>query len=204
MVADRNGQPMLTNEKKVYTFVSATKAYVSASLNSNPEKGSIWDVETEVDVAISGNKITVTTHPFEQTTVVEDYTITAINGSEFTANTKVTGTMDGNVIFEDDIVLRFEKVTADYSEAIIGLWECEGIYGGETFNDANGRLEFMADGTYNFYRKNDAGYWESVTTREFQDYFVDGTLVATRWKDQGEDELREWWEIESINGDDML
>ena len=47
------------------------------------------------------------------------------------------------------------------------------------------------------------GQWEAVTNREFQDYFVDGTLLATRWKNQGEEELREWWEIASIAGNEM-
>ena len=94
--------------------------------------------------------------------------------------------------------IRFEKLTRDYREAVLGLWECTELTGIETYNDANARLEFFADGTYKYWRKNTAGEWEAVTTREFQDYFVDGTLLATRWKNQGEDELREWWEIASI------
>lgn len=36
MVAARDGNPAPTNRKKVYTFVSATKAYVSASIADNP------------------------------------------------------------------------------------------------------------------------------------------------------------------------
>ena len=64
-------------------------------------------------------------------------------------------------------------------------------------------MEFFEDGTYKYYRKNDAGEWEEVTTREFQNYFVDGKLLATRWKNIGEDELREWWEIKSLKGDKM-
>ena len=35
---------------------------------------------------------------------------------------------------------------------------------------------------------------------EFSDYFVDGILLCTRWKNSGEGtvENREWWEITSI------
>ena len=34
------------------------------------------------------------------------------------------------------------------------------------------------------------------------DYFVDGTLLCTRWQDtKDSEELREWWEIESIKDD---
>ena len=108
------------------------------------------------------------------------------------------------MVYVVEDVLRFTKVNRNYKEAILGLWECKGLKGGETYNDANGRLEFFENGTYQYWRKNDAGEWEAVTTREFQDYFVDGTLLATRWKNQGEDELREWWEIESLSGNEMV
>ena len=39
MFADKNGNPMPTNEIMVITFVSATKAKISASLNAHPEAG---------------------------------------------------------------------------------------------------------------------------------------------------------------------
>ena len=99
--------------------------------------------------------------------------------------------------------VRLTKQTADYSAAILGLWECQELTGIETYNDANARLEFFDDGTYRYWRKNGEGQWEAVTNREFQNYFVDGTLLATRWKNQGEDELREWWEIASLGGGEM-
>ena len=204
MFADKNGNPMPTNEKMVITFVSATKAKISASLNAHPEAGTPWDEEIEADVNISGNKVNVSFHRNERHTAVHEYIITSINGSEFTANHKVTSTVDGEVVFFREDVVRYVKQTADYSEAILGLWECTGLTGIETYNDANARLEFLSDGTYRYYRKDDAGQWQAVTTREFQDYFVDGTLLATRWKNQGEDELREWWEIESLSGNEMV
>ena len=204
IVVDYNGQTLTTNEKTVYTFVSATKAYVSTAISTRPETGNHWQDKLESDVVISGNKITLTNHPNAQTTLVEEYVVTAINDREFTANHKVTITMDGNVIYEEDMVLRLEKVTADYRETVLGLWECTGLIGDETYNDGNDRLEFLADGTYRYYRMDDNNDWQAVTTREFQDYFVDGTMLATRWKNQGEDELREWWEIESLNGNEMV
>ena len=204
IVVDYNGQTLTTNEKTVYTFVSATKAYVSTAISTRPETGNHWQDKLESDVVISGNKITLTNHPNAQTTLVEEYIVTTINSREFTANHKVTITMDGNVMFEDDMVLRLLKVTADYRETVLGLWECKGLSGGETYNDGNDRLEFLADGTYRYYRMDDNNDWQAVTTREFQDYFVDGTMLATRWKNQGEDELREWWEIESLSDNEMV
>ena len=203
MTADRYGQPAPTNKKKVFNIVSTTKAYMSASLISLPEVGSYWIDVIENDVAISGNIVTLTNHPDEHRTVVEEYTVTAINDKEFTANRKMTIMSDGVEVVSEEGVFRYVKVAADYTAAILGLWECTELTGIETYNDANARLEFLADGTYRYYRKSDGGEWQAVTTREFQNYFVDGTLLATRWKNQGEDELREWWEVESLSGDQM-
>jgi hypothetical protein len=203
IVADMNGAPLPSNEKAVYTFVSATKATVSTSVNTHPERGTHWNDKLEADVVINGNKITLTNHPNEQITVVEEYTVTAISDTEFTANHKVIVTKNGK---EDSVehVLRLTKLAVDYSKAVLGLWECTGLTGIETYNDANARLEFLSDGTYRYYRKDDAGQWQAVTTRDFQDYFVDGTLLATRWQNKDEDELREWWEIASIDDEQMI
>ena len=203
IAADMNGQPAPTNEKKVITFVSATKCYMSASLSSRPVAGTQWLEQLETDVSIDGNKMTLTGHPKENTTTVDEYTITHINDNEFTANRKLTIKIDGNVVVYSEDSFRYVKVARDHSEAVLGLWECKGLKGGETFNDANGRLEFFEDGTYKYWRKNDAGEWEEVTTREFQEYFVDGGVLCTRGKNVDENELREWWEIKSLKGDKM-
>jgi len=196
MVSERGGQPALTNEKMVINFVSTTKAYVSASLGSRPEVGTHWIEKQEVAVAIDGNKMTVTMHPDEHTTTVEEYNVTAISNNELNANLKITITVDGNQVMNDVNTVCFTKVTADYSAAILGLWECQGITGGETNNDDNARLEFLADGTYNFYRRSDAGVW-SLVPRERNEYFVDGNLLCTRWQAEGEEMSYEWWEIAS-------
>jgi len=203
MPADIDGKPVLTDKKSVYTFVSATKAYMSVSTNPQQGEETVWNDQKELDVAISGNTMTLTNHSDEHTTMVEEFSFTAISGSEFTANHKLTVKVDGNVVLSNEGVIRFEKTTADYTADILGLWECTGLTGIETYNDANARLEFLADGTYRYYRQDDNGQWQAVTTREFQDYFVDGTLLATRWKNKGEDELREWWEIASLSGNQM-
>jgi hypothetical protein len=203
MDAYKDGQPATTNKKMVITFVSPTKAYICASLNVLHGVSTAWFDHIEADVAIDGDKVTVTSHPDEHKTLVHEYVIINIDGSQFKANHKVTSTVDGEVDFFKEDVVCYAKIKVDYSEAILGLWECKGLKGGETYNDGNDRLEFLSDGTYRFYHKDDAGQWQAVTTREFQDYFVDGTLLATRWKNIEENELREWWEIKSLKGDKM-
>ena len=204
MKSEQNGQPLPTDGKMVYTFVSPTKAYMSASIDASPEVGTHWITQLEADVTISGNKVSLITYSEEGATMVVDYIITAIDDTSFTANHKVTITLGGTVVYVVEDILRFEKVTVDYAPAIIGMWECTGLSGGETYNDANARLEFLDDGTYRYYQKNDGGQWEAVTTREFQEYFVDGYLINTRWKDVDGQESREWWEIESLSGDQMV
>ena len=195
ITADVDGQPAPTNNKMVITFVSTTKAHISASFNEH-QGAELWGNQLEAAVAIDGNKVTVTTQQDEHTTGVEEYTVTAISDNEFSANHKVTVTVDGTVVHTRQGTMRYTKVTADYSAAILGLWECQGITGGETFNDDNARLEFLADGTYNFYRRSDAGVWNLVP-RERNEYFVDGNLLCTRWQAAGEEMSYEWWEIAS-------
>lgn len=204
MFDEKNGELTPTNKKRVFTFVSPTKAYVSAAHGTHAGTILTGLEHLEADVAISGNKVTLTMQLGERTTMVDELNITAIDDTKFTAKLKVTVTVNGTVERSSESNIRLTKVKADYSEAILGLWVCTGITGGETYNDPNARLEFLADGTYRYYRQEEGGQWKAVHSREYEDYFVDGTLVATCWKNQGEAEQREWWEIASINGDDMV
>ena len=205
MVADLDGRPALTNEKMVTTFVSTTKAIASSSKVDFTEKDTKWNVYREDDVVIVGNKVTLTGHPSEKnTTLINEYTISSITNTELIGKWKHITIVDGEETVNTEYDIRLVKAADDYREEILGLWECEGLIGDETYNDGNDRLEFLSDGTYRYYRQDDNGQWQAVTTREFQDYFVDGTLLATRWKNKGEDELREWWEIESLSGNEMV
>ena len=201
MTADVDGQPSPTNEKKVYTVVSTTQAYLSASL-IRPGVPTVWADQMEAAVTIDGNKVTLTMHPDEHTTGVEEYTVTAISDNELSAILKLTVTIDGTVRISDEYTMRYVKVTADYNEAIFGFWECRGITGGETFNDDNARLQFLPDGSYNFYRKDDDGQWNLVP-RERNEYFVDGNFLCTRWQAAGEEMSYEWWEIATVTDGQM-
>lgn len=196
--ADVNGQPLPTNDKMVYTFVSTTKAYVSASLSHG---GGLWNDLTETAVAIDGNKVTLTYRTEEHTTTVEELTVTAINENEFSANQKVTVTEDGDVVFSWQGTMRFVK-TADYTTAILGTWQGHCTSEGSIFDDGQEhRWEYRADGSYVYYRQ-DGQAWVPYGD-DFAEYFVDGTLLCTRWRNSGEQtENREWWEI-IINGNRM-
>lgn len=205
IVSDKDGQPMLTNDKVVLNFVSASKAYVSVSINNNPEMGNVWIEVLENNVVIDGNKVTISGHPDEHTTVVEEYTVTAINDNEFTAILNATVTIDGTVVTSGEgSSFRFVKVNVDYSADIIGMWEglSTGDEGSEFDDGENHRWEYLLDGTFNYFHKvNDQ--WQ-ISDDDYADYFVAGNLLCTRWKNAGagNEEHREWWEI-TINGNTM-
>lgn len=97
----------------------------------------------------------------------------------------------------------YKRVTADYSEDIIGLWEVTEMTGEETYNDDNARLAFLADGTYRYYRKDDTGDWQLVSTRDVEEYFVDGDWLATRWQEKDGEKNYEWWDINEIKDGKM-
>ena len=97
----------------------------------------------------------------------------------------------------------YKRVTADYSEDIIGLWEVTEMTGEETYNDDNARLAFLADGTYKYYRKSDAGDWQLVSTREVEEYNLDGDWLATRWQEKDGEMNYEWWDINEIKDGKM-
>ena len=198
---EMGGRTMPTNQKVVYNFISTTECYFSASLNPILDADAQWVYMTEADVAINGNKVTITHHPNENETLLEEYTITSINDNEFTANQHFKVIVDGNTSFEADDVVRFSKVKVDYSADIFGMWEgrSTGTAGSEFDDGEEHRWEYMTDGTFNFFLKDADGLWQ-ISDDEYADYFVAGNLLCTRWKNAGEgnEEHREWWEIESI------
>lgn len=204
---EADGQPALTTGKMVVTFVSPTKALYSTTKSDFSESQRKWSDHREYAATIAGNKVTLTGHPDgnPKITLQEEFIISSITANEIVCNYKHTtiheGQEQGTVTEKKE--MRLKKIDIDYHTDIVGMWECKGISGGETYNDANARLEFLNDATYKYYRKNDGGQWEAVTNREFQEYIADGTLVAIRWKDQGMAELRECWEVNSLKDGKM-
>ena len=193
------GRPLPTNEKLVYTFVSDTKAYISISVNSNPEMASQWNDRAEADVTISGNEMFLTSKRSENMTVAENFNITDITDSELIATREVTITIDGNVLSTNPHDLRLTKVTADYRTAIVGTWEGHVTSEqGSAFDDGEDhKWEYKNDGNFVYYVQDEGGNWIANPGQTLSEYFVDGTVLCTRWVNGGI-ENREWWEIASI------
>lgn len=56
------------------------------------------------------------------------------------------------------------RVNADYSTDIIGLWEGMEMTGYETYGNADHRIRYYADGTYEYFNKVDDSWVKSDNT----------------------------------------
>ncbi|MBQ3630162.1 MAG: hypothetical protein II826_11195 [Prevotella sp.] len=194
MVEELNGQPCPTNWKTVLTFVSPTKAYGSLSDFNTP----MWNVKVLADVNIDGNKVNVINTDGNIRQVL-DCTILSITDKDLLMSSDWNVYEDGVKIYQEAYGKeRYGRITADYSQDILGTWEGKVTSSEDEHTDGElHRWEYKANGTYVYYSKeNDE--WKAGND-VMADYFVDGILLCTRWKKTiDSNELREWWEIESI------
>ena len=200
MVAELNGEACPTNLKTVVTFDSPTKAY--GSLSDFYSKS--WNNEVEADVKINGNKMLITAKEDDNTTHVLNVTVSSITDTDMVLSSDWTVFVDGKEVYQEAYEEeRWVRVTSDYAAAFLGTWEGKVTRDlGDETNDELHRWECMAAGNYAFYDLVDNKWVEAP--HYLADYFVDGTLLCTRWQDtKNSEELREWWEIESIK-DDVL
>ena len=201
IMMDMNGQPLPTNDKAVFTFTSVTEAYMSASIQAHSELDNLWSLRTHYAVEISGSTVILTNVVNEHQTIKVELVVSSISATEMQATMKNTMVVDGHETSSPAMPMRFAKV-ADYSTAILGKWQGHCTSAGSVFDDGQEhRWEYRADGTYVYYAK-DGDNWVPYGD-DFAEYFVDGNLLCTRWRNSGEEtENREWWEI-SIDGTQM-
>ena len=200
MLAEMDGLPVPTNQKVVQTFLSATKVTESLSRTNYSDDTDKWHTSLEGTCSIEGSTVTMTFLPEDGVTTTCILNVQSIISTEMVASTKRTTIDNGRTVHELEAKLRMVKVGADYSADIIGMWEghSTGEEGSEFDDGENHRWEYMTDGSFNYFRKVD-GQWQ-ISDDDYADYFVDGNLLCTRWKNEGagNEEHREWWEIESI------
>ena len=124
-----------------------------------------------------------------------------VTNKEMSCHLKVSILTNGDAFNypEEDVILK--RVTVDYKNDIIGTWEGRiSSQEGSEFDDGElHRWEYKTDGTYIYYRQTEEGQWVNGVNA-FAEYFVDGSLLCTRWRNNGEGQVenREWWEITSI------
>ena len=197
IVAELDGELCPTNLKATVTFESATKAYCSLSDVYSPA----WNEEIAADVTINGNKVIITAEESEHVSHVLNVNVVSMTDTDMVLSSDWIVFVDGKEYYHEVYGQeRWVRVAYDYSSDIIGMWEGRST-GSETqeFDDGeNHRWQYLADGNFRYYKKVD-GMWQLIGD-EYANYFVDGNLLCTRWKNKGEgqEEHREWWEIESI------
>ena len=205
MVAETNGKPVVTNSKQVLTYVSDTKLYYSLSITAISDLN-VWVNHCEGNYKINGTTLEQLVElPDENIKFSYHINVTSITDNEMQTVTNNETFVNGQTHkITKDLRERKVRVTHDYSEDIIGTWEGKLTSEQDAYSDGQmHRWEYKADGTFVYYRQNDKGEWiDDVNT--MAEYFVDGTLLCSRWKNVGDDtEKRESWEIASIENGKM-
>ena len=189
----QDGAELTTNGRTVLTFNADGKRTVSTSRFESNTNEYIWRNKQSGTYAIQGSQLKNyldTNYGYD----VAIYNIDVIDDSQLAMTMQNLNPGRKSV---------YKRITADYSEDIIGLWEATEMTGEQTYNDDNARLAFLADGTYKYYRMSEAGEWEVVSTRDVEEYFVDGDWLATRWQETGGEMNYEWWDIDEIKDGQM-
>ena len=184
----RDNEDVITNRRRIHTYKvdNIGTASHAAMIDGGVY---IWDNQSPFTYSISGNKIHEI--PDEGTTMRERVSVVA-NISESTLTYEDKSPMDSKISLSF-----FTKVTADYTNDIIGLWEGVEMTGYETYGNAEARIEYRADGTYTYYVK-DGDNWVASKNVD-NEYNVDGDWLASRWRPEaGADYNYEWWDIDEI------
>ncbi len=192
--------PLPTDDKLVYTFLSATKAISSCS------REGIWSPKLEHSVEMDGNTVLLTSHPEEGVTLINRLYVGSITATEMDASWQRTVIRDGKVTeVSKPQYLTSKKVEADFSQSILGLWEGQITSGQNPYDDGKKhRWEYKSNGTFVYYNQGTDGQWVPEGG-SLSEYFVDGNLLCTRWKVPGnEAEYREWWEVKSLENGTMI
>ncbi|MCQ2059052.1 MAG: hypothetical protein MJY71_04375 [Bacteroidaceae bacterium] len=190
-----DGKDAVTNKRTIWSFNNDGKGTQSFADYKEGDKTFIWDNKVSIQYSIQGNIV----HSVS-TNVEHTIAIPSINDNQITMH--VTKVISHGVDVKENHIGEYSKVTADYSEAIIGMWEGVEMTGGETYGDANHRIEYKADGTFTYYDKVGENWVPSENVDN--EYNIDGDWLATRWRPTaGADYEYEWWDIDEIKDGTM-
>ena len=196
--AEIAGRAVPTNAKAVITIDSVLKGNVSKGYFSGSFGSISWVEREPFELKNTDNVVSWVMKSGSVFTYVQ-LVINSVTDIEMNTTMHLV-TREKNVIVQElgPVPMRFVKQSHDYRPDIVGLWEGKVVSDSSKFDDGGvHRWEYRDDGTYVYYRLV-KGKWEPVGG-PISHYYVDGTLLATRWQNEGEKrENREWWEIESI------
>ncbi len=205
MMAEVDGKPVPTDSKQVLTYESPSRFYYSLSISAISNLN-IWVHGCEGLMKIKGNELSqVVELPDANIKFNQQFNILSITDKEMrvvaNSETYVNGQSYRITRGLDE---RKVRVTRDYSTDIIGTWEGRHTSGLDTYTDDKlHRWKYKTDGTFVYYSQDGHGNWVA-SENTMSEYYVDGVLLCTRWKNVGDDtEKRESWEIKSIENGKM-
>ena len=194
-----NGVPLLTNLKAVQTF--STNGKGTGSYSAQKEERYVWTHQAKMQYSVTGNVLYI---DLKEAAKVEFFeSISSISADAFSAHE--IRIVVGKENKESETT--FQRVTADYSQDIIGMWEGTAMTGYETYGDYHHRIEYRADGTYTYYSWDETTQTWKPLEDVFDEWNVDGDWLATRWQNKGSEVMNyEWWDIDYIKkeGNDII
>lgn len=200
MLTEVNGRTLPTNEKVVITFVSDTEGYISASRVVNNENHLMWTNHVPGQVEVEGKTISMFGSLNKTTSFTSIVEVSSISSTEVKGKMKYTVYKNGESQYQTESTVCWTKVEKDFGNDILGTWEghVTSSEGSEYDDGELHRWEYLPDGSYIYYHKDENGEWVA-NINDLSEYFVDGPLLCTRWRNTGEEEYNhEWWEIASL------
>ena len=199
-----NEETMITNRRFVETYNAGGNGFTS-SCNEHPVTKELgWINKQAFTYTISGSYVTVK-DSIEEMPDGGPMGDTSMPAPQMEKKQQILS-IDNNCLLasrlDGEVQLNMKKVSADYTNDIIGTWEGIAMTGYETYGNAEARIEYRADGTYTYYVK-DGDNWVASKNVD-NEYNVDGDWLATRWRPEaGADYNYEWWDIDEIKDDTM-
>lgn len=187
------GKAVSTDMKNVITIENFTKGYFSTSFGETA-----WINREPFEIKFKRDTLSWII-PSDPALIYVEHVVNSVNETEMNTTSRIVAKVGDQVVDEvGPMTMRYVKLAKDYRQDIIGLWEGKVSSDSSKFDDGElHRWEYREDGSYVYYSMVD-GNWIAVD-QPLNQYYVDGILLCTRWKNGEEaQENREWWEIESI------
>ena len=197
------GDIALTNDKVVFTMPSKTVAFISASLENIPGE-SDWVFQREYEMSIENNIITLVHKATDgHTKIIDELFVFDINNQEMECLLKRKLTYDDEVTqtYPPVELMLVKQPKTKYASYILGTWEGRITSDRSAYDDGQMHRWQFNGSTYVYYVKDGDNWVPSSDT--LNEYFVDGSMLCTRWTENGV-EYREWWEIMSLDNESMI
>jgi len=200
MAVEEDGKAIYTNQRSVHTFDG--KGTVLYTVADTTKELYIWHNRLSLNYSLTSNYLVEKGMDNTGDIVQWRSSLAKMNDNSATlfAFSSIRDTEAGQPYRE----VLFQKVTEDYKDAIVGKWQGIEIPGsGGQYGSWNHQWEYLPEtggiANYNYYSW-DENQQKFVLNENDEpgEYMVDGTWMATRWKNSGVINY-EWWDIHIEN-----